>query len=128
MKNVRKFLVSLMIIMTIFTLVIGFIGEYSYATTGLERSEGEEFENDNPPGGESVGKIRDVVVTIARVISAAIAIIMLMVLGMKYMTSAPGDRADIKKHAVVYVVGAFILFALPGIIDVLIDIGESFNE
>ena len=44
------------------------------------------------------------------------------------MTSAPGDRADIKKHAIVYIAGAFILFALPGIIDILIDIGEKFNN
>ena len=33
---------------------------------------------------------------------------MLIVLAMKYMMSAPGERADIKKHAVVYVVGAVV--------------------
>ena len=45
-----------------------------------------------------------------RIICVTIAIVILLTISMKYMMSAPGDRADIKKHAVHYVIGAFILF------------------
>lgn len=46
------------------------------------------------------------VIGIAQVIAIGVAVIMLMVLAIKYMSAAPGDKAEIKKHAVVYVVGA----------------------
>ena len=59
------------------------------------------------------------VITIARIVCAGVAIIMLTVLAMKYMLSAPGDRATIKKHAVVYVVGAVIMFACTGILGII---------
>ncbi len=59
------------------------------------------------------------VITIARVICAAVAVAMLAILGMKYMTAAPGEKADIKKHAVVYVVGAVVMFACTGILGII---------
>ena len=47
---------------------------------------------------------------------------------MKYMISAPGDRADIKKHAVAYVIGTFILFSAMQIIALLVNISnEAFK-
>ena len=33
--------------------------------------------------------------------------------------AAPGDKAEIKKHAVVYVVGAIVLFAASGILEII---------
>ena len=44
---------------------------------------------------------------------------MLIVLAIKYISAAPGDKAEIKKHAVVYVVGAIILFAATGILGIV---------
>ena len=44
---------------------------------------------------------------------------MLIVLAIKYISAAPGDKAEIKKHAVVYVVGAVILFAATGILQII---------
>ena len=59
------------------------------------------------------------VITIARVVCAAVAVAMLAILGMKYMTAAPSEKADIKKHAVVYVVGAVVMFACTGILGII---------
>jgi len=44
------------------------------------------------------------VIGIAQVIAIGVAVIMLMVLAIKYMSAAPGDKAEIKKHAVVQVI------------------------
>ena len=120
------FLLSLMIVVC---LTYSCLYSPTFCATGLDQAKGNDvFEKDNTPGEESVNKIAEVVITTIRVVAAAIAIIMLIALGMKYMTSAPGDRADIKKHAIVYVVGAFILFAVPGIISLLIDLAESLGD
>ena len=47
---------------------------------------------------------------------------------MKYMTSAPGDRADIKKHAISYLIGAFIIFGVTGIIEFLIELSNVVDK
>ena len=44
---------------------------------------------------------------------------MLIVLAIKYIVSSPEDKAEIKKHAVVYVVGAIFIFAASSIIELL---------
>lgn len=128
MNNIRKMLIFSITVVLVMSFYFSVVNGYVYAATGLSQGEPKKFDgNDNPPGADAIGKIRDTVVTVTRIISSTIALVMILVLGMKYMASAPGDRADIKKHAVVYIVGAFILFAIPGIIGLLIDIGEKFN-
>ena len=67
-----------------------------------------------------ISNIAGSVITIARVICAAVAVSMLAILGMKYMTAAPGDKADIKKSAIQYVVGAIVLFGVVGILGIII--------
>ena len=54
-----------------------------------------------------------------KIVFGIFAIIMLIVLAIKYISAAPGDKADIKKHAVVYVVGAIVLFAASGILGII---------
>ena len=44
---------------------------------------------------------------------------MLIVLAIKYISAAPNDKAEIKKHAVVYVVGAVILFGATVILEII---------
>ena len=57
--------------------------------------------------------------SIVQVVGSAVAIIMLVVLAIKYMSAAPGDKAEIKKHAVVYVTGAIVLFGSAGILSII---------
>lgn len=56
---------------------------------------------------------------IVQVIGVAIAVIMLIVLAIKYISAAPGDKAEIKKHAVIYVVGAVVLFGATGLLQII---------
>lgn len=68
---------------------------------------------------QSVNNIVYSVITIARIVGVTVAIVMLLVVAMKYMSAAPGEKADIKKSAVVYVVGAIVLFAVTGILGII---------
>lgn len=68
------------------------------------------------------GKFSDVlniILGIAQVVGVAIAIIMLIVLAIKYISSAPADKAEIKKHAVIYIVGAVVLFGASGLLGII---------
>lgn len=68
---------------------------------------------------DSVTNIIGALINIIQIIGSGVAIIMLIVLAIKYISAAPGDKADIKKHAVVYVVGAIVLFAATGILQII---------
>ena len=73
-------------------------------------------------GGATATKFQTILILflgLAQVIGIAIAVIMLIVLAIKYISAAPGDKAEIKKHAVVYIVGAVVLFAASGIIQII---------
>lgn len=69
--------------------------------------------------GTSIGKIVNSVLNIVKIVGTGIAIIMLVVLAIKYISAAPGDKAEIKKHAVVYIVGAVVLFGASGILGII---------
>lgn len=71
--------------------------------------------------------ISGAVITIAKTVSAGIAIIMITVLAMKYMLAAPSEKADVKKHAVPYIVGAVIMFSVTGILTILQNFAKVFE-
>lgn len=72
--------------------------------------------------GTDVQPIQDIIIAILSVIKLVgvfIAVAILMIIACKYMIASAGDRADIKKYAVTYIIGAIILFATSGIAGIL---------
>lgn len=65
---------------------------------------------------------------LAQIVGVGVATIMLVVLAIKYMSSAPGDKAEIKKHAVVYVVGAILIYAASGVLAILQAFAEGMAD
>ncbi len=72
--------------------------------------------------------ITQLIIGVVQVIGVAVAVIMLIVLAIKYISAAPNDKAEIKKHAVVYVVGAVVLFAATGILEIIKGFAAKVNE
>ena len=119
MKSVKKVMVVLIICAFVLAIV-----NYNkvFASTpaemmGMINTQAEGKADDSVT--KSVTNISGAVITIARVICAAVAVAMLAILGMKYMSAAPSEKADIKKHAVVYIVGAVVMFACTGILGII---------
>ena len=87
-----------------------------YSTKMSELLGNEWYSND-----DSVTKITnpvETIINVVRVIGMCVAIVMLLVVAMKYMTSA-GDKAEIKKSAIIYVVGALVLFGAVGLLSII---------
>lgn len=55
---------------------------------------------------------------IFQVVAIGMGAIMLIALAIKYMSSSSSDKAEIKKHAVVYLVGACIAFGASGLMQI----------
>ena len=59
------------------------------------------------------------VVGVIQVVGIAIAVGMLLVLGIKYLRAAPDEKANIKQSSVIYIVGAVVLFAAVNIVKIV---------
>ena len=53
---------------------------------------------------------------------------MLVFLGIKFVTASPEGKAEVKKSAVIYVVGAILLFAAGGILGIVQSMAGSIDE
>ena len=62
-----------------------------------------------------------------RLVGTSIAIIILLVISMKYMMASAGERAEIKKHAVPFVIGATVLFAAGGILTIILNFSNNIQ-
>lgn len=67
----------------------------------------------------SFEKAMNVILGLFQVGTVGVGVIMLLVLATKYMMAAPSDKAEIKKHATVYIVGAVIAFGANGIVSLI---------
>lgn len=67
----------------------------------------------------SIATIGGSILGIAQTIGMVVAIVFLIVVAIKYIGAAPNDKAQIKQHAVVYIVGAVVLFAASGLVGLI---------
>lgn len=88
----------------------------------IDSSALDEFQGSSGgTGSNAVKKILSTILDIVRLVGASVAIVMLMTIAAKYMVASSGDRADIKKYALNYVIGAVILFAASSILTIIRD-------
>ena len=85
-------------------------------------------ESDEDGVGGSARTIIGSIIIVVRIIAVGVAIIMIIVLAMKYMVSSVEDKAEIKKHATVYIVGAIVLFASSAILGIIQQFADSINN
>lgn len=106
-KKVTKIISIILVVMTIlsaFSIVLG--ASIPSAT--------------RPASGTSdVENIAGNVIYIIQIIAFAAAVIMLMFVGIKFVTASPEGKAEIKKSAVIYVVGAILLFGATAVLEVI---------
>ena len=68
-----------------------------------------------------IGKI----IGIVQVICYAAAIIMLIILGVQFITASPEGKATIKKSAIQYVIGAIIVFGAGNLLGIIAKMSNS---
>lgn len=102
-------------IITVLTVALGIL-----FATSMVFADSYSIPSTVSTGADSaIGNIGGMVLTIAQIVGTAVAVIMLIVLAIKYISAAPNDKADIKKHAVVYIVGAIVLFAASALLGIV---------
>ena len=73
-------------------------------------------------------KIQDLlleILTAVRIAGMAIALIILVVIGIKIMMASPSEKANIKQYSMNYVIGAFILIGATTILTIVQNVAKS---
>ena len=116
-KLMKVMAVALLVVMVVAALATSANATMSF--NAITTDSVVQNASDSSGAASSINRIIGSVLTIVQVVGCGVAVIMLIVLAIKYISAAPGDKADIKKHAVVYVVGAVVLFAASGILQIV---------
>ena len=125
MNRIVKICTIIFGLLCVFILISNISFAYDYS--GLIKNADTAFNKNGGNAATSTKNLVGAIISVVRIISVGVAIIMLVVLAIKYMSSAPNDRAEIKKHAVVYVVGAVVVFASSGILGIIRDFAGNIK-
>lgn len=113
----KKIIMKSICIIIVFFLLVSYLN-IVYGTDIKDLYGGDQnIASDD--AGEKVTNIIAGILDILRLIGAAVAVTILMVIGAKYLVASAGDRADIKKYAFNYVIGAVIFFGASGILTII---------
>ena len=118
MKKYKKLLINIMVI---FIILFNLFIPNAYAgplQDIMNRAEG--FVNNGENGGnvinnDALKEGSNTLYNVLLVIGIAVAFIWGIVLGIQFITGSLGEKADVKKYLIVYLIGCIIIFGAFGI-------------
>ena len=130
MKKYKKLLINIMVI---FILLFNLFIPNAYAgplQDIMNRAEG--FVNNGENGGnvinnDALKEGSNTLYNVLLVIGIAVAFIWGIVLGIQFITGSLGEKADVKKNLIVYLVGCVIIFGAFGIWKLLLQLLEPLE-
>ena len=120
MKKLTKILTVILLVaimLTVYTTVAK--ASYSDQVDGLFDVEAEGTDNIMNVGGN--------IVSIVTTIGIIVAVVVLLVLGIKYMMGSASEKAEYKKTMIPYLVGALLIFGASAIAKAVIAISENLT-
>ena len=115
----KKKLMKVLSIVLMVLMVVAVLSTSAFAT--WDNIDTNMFNNktDNSGTKDAVTNIMGSIISIVQVVGMGVAIIMLVVMAIKYISAAPSEKAEIKKSVTIYIVGAIVLFAASGILQII---------
>ena len=109
-------------VVLIAVLIIINFANYSYCQTSISPSgyDGETSETRQIQG--DMINVGQVIATWIRNIGLILAVIILMILGVKYILGSVEEKADYKKSMIPYLVGVAILFSAAAIAQIIVNL------
>lgn len=114
---VKIFCIVLMVCMTLSFVNSVYANPPDPSTIKGEYGEGTE-------GIENIGKQ---VVGIITTVGVVVSVVVLVVLGIKYMIGSAEEKAEYKKTMIPYIIGAILVFAASSIASIVMSISKNFD-
>ena len=118
---IKKFFILLIIVLLVIIAINSCIESSSFAASHNDPKDARDIFQGNVTYNEIKGFRKSIgtVLGVVRIVGMVIAVVMLAVIGSKYMMAAPSDRADLKKYIPRYVIGAMVLFSASAIVSIV---------
>lgn len=82
-----------------------------------------------PSGAQnSVTSIGNQIIGVITTVGVVVAVVVLLILGIKYMMGSASEKAEYKKTMIPYLVGAILIFGASAITQVVVSLGTNFNN
>ena len=117
-KVISTLLLAIMLVASIATTVLAGV-DPNTVLNGLN-GNGNVQTND-------LTKVGNNIVTIIQVVGIVIAVIVLLVIGIKYMMGSASEKAEYKKTMIPYIVGAVLIFAGTSLVRVIYSLSTSVS-
>ena len=123
-KKVIKIIFIILIILSIF------ISKTNAFSMSNIINQGQEFissANEEKISEENIKSLSDSIYNILQFIAVAVALIVIIVLGIKYMTGSVEEQAEIKKTMIPFIIGCIVAFGAFAIWKVVVNVLNNTN-
>ena len=120
-KKLKMFLSAMMVIMMV---TVMFLNVYSYAATAAP-DPGQVVTGSSEADTTGIQNIGNQIVTIISTIGSIVSVIVLIILGIKYMMGSAEEKAEYKKTLLPYIIGAAFVFAASTIATIVFNFTSS---
>lgn len=121
MKKTVKIISTLLLIVMLVTSIAGTV--FADSTTDVL----DKLKGDGKVETSSLTTVGNNVVTIINVVGIVIAVIILLIIGIKYMIGSASEKAEYKKTMIPYIVGAVLIFAGTTLVRVIYSLANSVS-
>ena len=83
--------------------------------------------NDSATGANEIQDFGQNIMGVIQTVGVVVAVVILMVLGIKYMMGSAEEKAEYKKTFIPYIVGAILIFAASTIANVIYQFATGLN-
>ena len=115
--NIRKLLFVILLISLVFSIFCTNVygaGDVDSIISGMEGYDTNPDTNKITDGINSI-------YTLVRIVGTGIAVLMVIIVSIRYMITSVESKAEIKKQAIPLLVGAFLIFAASNILGIVGD-------
>ena len=120
-KLTKKILLTVFFVLIFIALFAGMIF-VNAASTVSSFSTDEQFE-----GLNSAKSFANKILSLIKMVAIAIALAMLLFIGIKYVSANPEDKAKVKEHAITYLIGAICIFSAVGILTAIESLSKGLS-
>ena len=122
MKKQVKVLAIILMVAVIMTI----ISSITLATV-WDQWNASSSNGDTNQGVTQVFNFGRTIVTILQAVGIVVAVVVILVIGIKYMMGSAEEKAEYKKTMVPYLVGAVLIFGATTIVNVVYNLANSVN-
>lgn len=118
---------SMKIITLALIVVMAIMLGTSVLATGVDLDPSTIVANTSGDGGDKMQAIGATILGYVRIIGSILAVVILAIIGLKYMMGSAEEKAEYKKSMMPYLIGAILVFASSQLASAIYNAANSMN-